>query len=856
MTIRNIAEVEELLRGTPTVQELYAIWEARRPRGITENSKSPFRVATGAVDWLDDYPLAERFIAATIGREEFMLVLEAAREILGAPAGGAEDGRTQRLHVRMNYARALTRLGFTKEARRELELCMAPGFQLARARKAGILIELGLVMREEWLRGTERGARIQAAKDALHYHRIAFDLDPERLEALAFCASTAFILRHLSGDLQSQARETAQRVLGIAKGLRNSLGVLRRGVEAEATAHAVLEDTDAAFSTFGELSGLEGITTADLAEARFQAQFLAEALGKPRSFFNKAFPRMELIVFSGHLPDRPGEGVRFPVALVPAVQDALRKDLGARQARVGLSCASAGADLLFVEALLARGGHLHLVLPWDAKEFRRTSILPFDAAASPAIWEPLYRNALGSATTTREIGYFYEPGNAEGWQFTMEVTAGIALQTARALRLDVRPMVVWDKSQGRGAGGTYSFYQLWKHTLNNEPDIIPVDHLLSGQSGASSGGGRRAEASLLRLEVKTMLFGDLAGYSKLSEKTIPEFIGTFLARLGELVATSKHSPISVDIWGDAIRAIFDRAHDAGLFALELAELLVNGEKDWIAKGLYSETQHDDGRTERFPLNIRIGLHTGPVAIHFNPVTRKIEFTGAHVIRAARIEPVAPPGQVFASEEFAAMVELTAQKDGAGAVAAAPGPGFVCEFAGTMKLAKDYPGRHRIYRVVRQREFAIEALAKAAHEDYCEKARARRETPETNPALRPWDQLNEDLRDANRAQVSDIPNKLRLIHLELTPWGGMHGSEIAFTAEQLESLAEGEHQRWMEERKAAGWTYAGSRDNARKYHPLLVPWDRLPESEKEKDRDSVRAIPKLIEKAEFHVKPIV
>ena len=49
---------------------------------------------------------------------------------------------------------------------------------------------------------------------------------------------------------------------------------------------------------------------------------------------------------------------------------------------------------------------------------------------------------------------------------------------------------------------------------------------------------------------------------------------------------------------------------------------------------------------------------------------------------------------------------------------------------------------------------------------------------------------------------------------------------------------------MDERRADGWTL-GARDDKARTHPSLVPWDELPESEKEKDRDVVRAIPDLL-----------
>jgi hypothetical protein len=141
----------------------------------------------------------------------------------------------------------------------------------------------------------------------------------------------------------------------------------------------------------------------------------------------------------------------------------------------------------------------------------------------------------------------------------------------------------------------------------------------------------------------------------------------------------------------------------------------------------------------------------------------------------------------------------------------------------------------------------------AHQSYCDEARARGETAATNPAIRPWAELPDDLRDANRAQVADIPNKLRLLGYELAPSWGLRASEIKMTDAQIEELSIREHDRWMNDRIRHGWTFAPVRDNGRKHHPLLVPWEDLSEPEKEKDRDAVRNMRRLIDKAGFRVR---
>ena len=62
---------------------------------------------------------------------------------------------------------------------------------------------------------------------------------------------------------------------------------------------------------------------------------------------------------------------------------------------------------------------------------------------------------------------------------------------------------------------------------------------------------------------------------------------------------------------------------------------------------------------------------------------------------------------------------------------------------------------------------------------------------------------------------------------------------------LERLAENAREVWSAQRIKDGWTYGPQRDDAKKQNPCLVPYDQLPESEKEYDRkmaaESLKAI---------------
>lgn len=51
----------------------------------------------------------------------------------------------------------------------------------------------------------------------------------------------------------------------------------------------------------------------------------------------------------------------------------------------------------------------------------------------------------------------------------------------------------------------------------------------------------------------------------------------------------------------------------------------------------------------------------------------------------------------------------------------------------------------------------------------------------------------------------------------------------------ELLAKNTHENFVKMRKAAGWSYGPARDDVKKTNPTLVPYEELPESEKEYDR---------------------
>jgi class 3 adenylate cyclase/tetratricopeptide (TPR) repeat protein len=856
MPFSDVHEVEEALRSSRlSVRALHEIWEQRLP--VPEPApRKPAKGGDGRLlGWIqEDLRLASHFSRQSFEAEDFQLVCDAAREILRYWDQEGKASSREFVGIRTHFASALTRLGYLQEARHELAACLrsSPGT----GRKAEIFRLLGDVEREEAHRASDRSMAVQAVEAALNFYRQAHELEPDSLEAGAWMAAGTIYVAGEHSSRRDEGLDFARQLLDLAAAREHTEGTRFATLRARAEALLLLGKEDEATAAYDALRSVEDGSISALAEARYRTCFIADALSKPRDFFKRAFPPLQLIVFTGHLPDLPGQPQRFPANLVDPVRERLRNKLAELQAHIGIASAAAGADLLFLEQLGDRAASLfHVVLPWSEDEFRRTSLRPYEPNSAESVWEPLFDQAVERAATIRELGEFYAPSDSIGWQYMSEVTAGLALHTARMLRLDLQPLALWDRQRGRGAGGTEDFVKFCRDQLGAEPMIVDLprpgsERALEGGQGVS----RRVERSALHQEVKSMLFADIVGYSKLTEVAIPEFVTCFLERVSQLAANSQHAPQSVNTWGDAVYAVFDFAVDAGNFALELARMIHDNDAEWVQRGLYWEEPASGGKPAvKHPLNIRIGLHTGPVFLHYDPVVRRLGYTGAHVSRAARIEPVTKPGEVFASEEFTAFAELDAARRryrGEPEVAT-----FVCEYAGSMALAKGYPGRYRIYRLVPGRRLDIEELAKAIHELYCEEARKRNETPETNGMLRTWADLSENMRDANREQAADIPNKLQMMGYELTHRGGVKPAEMLLTAEAVEVVAKYEHLRWMAERQRQGWTYAPVRDNERKHQPLLVDWEQLSETEKNKDRDTARNLPALIGRAGFRVRRI-
>ena len=155
---------------------------------------------------------------------------------------------------------------------------------------------------------------------------------------------------------------------------------------------------------------------------------------------------------------------------------------------------------------------------------------------------------------------------------------------------------------------------------------------------------------------------------------------------------------------------------------------------------------------------------------------------------------------------------------------------------------------------------VEVLAAVIHET--PRALGKREGWSMQPHLdNPYAKLAEIDKEDIRAAARRIPDVLALVGLGLRQ--GKDGAPAAVPKKEVtaqleqnaEHLAEPEHDGWIEHRSRNGWRWAETRDDARKLHPDMLPYAKLPEREKGKDSNTIRHYPDFAARAGFRIVPI-
>jgi len=350
----------------------------------------------------------------------------------------------------------------------------------------------------------------------------------------------------------------------------------------------------------------------------------------------------------------------------PAAEARLKREIDAVLADQSVGFAfgalACGADLLFAEAALARGIALNVVLPFEEEAFLAQSVRP-----GGGDWEARYRACVARAsgvTIASEMGFFGDPAQ---FGYGSRMAMGLARLRAQHLGGESVQIAVADGSAGEGPAGTMADIASWTSQGGRSLTIDAghVDRSLERPSVASDGGYQRALAAIL--------FTDFAGFSTLAESAIPGFWDGVMRKVAEVLDGHGDAIECRNSWGDALYAVAAEAPVAARVALELQDSLADF--DYATLGL-------DGTG-----GMRIGVHYGPAYRAMDHITGRITYYGTEVSKAARIEPVTPPGAVFVTEPFAAILALEASDE------------FASRYVGRIPLAKKY-GDHPMYRLSR------------------------------------------------------------------------------------------------------------------------------------------------------------
>ena len=274
-----------------------------------------------------------------------------------------------------------------------------------------------------------------------------------------------------------------------------------------------------------------------VAASRQQLQLLAaHGFRVPPPLF-EALPPPTVVVFVGHMLDQPDRAVpRFPPSQEAAVRAEIVRHLDEIDARIGYCSAACGSDLLFVEAMHARGAEVHIVLPYSQDDFLDASV-----RSAGASWVARFHQALADAASVKYVSEESVLGDDSLFARMGQMLLGYAALAARPLGAEPLLLAVWDGQTSALAGGTADIVAGWPDPARRR--IIPLGPFPHAESTPSSPvsvppaspGGQAA----IRRQVKTLLFADVVGYSRLQEDRMPAFMFSFLQRVaGHLAGNS------------------------------------------------------------------------------------------------------------------------------------------------------------------------------------------------------------------------------------------------------------------------------------------------------------------------------
>jgi len=448
-------------------------------------------------------------------------------------------------------------------------------------------------------------------------------------------------------------------------------------------AYLILKEYEKA-QEYYELTGKLGKgMSQDLQATRKNARFLIKYLGIDGSNIEKALqlPGVAVFISDTIIEDDAGEcsNLAHNPKKIEREGNRICDILDRNTIGIGYSSAKAGHDLCFLKALREKGCEAYIALPFNKGKF----LLECMGVTGSMEWQRLFEDIYNDLHNEERVSFASEwpiGKMKDTFFYTNQYLFGLALLKARQLDTSLSLVSAMSGDAQREHSPTYETVKWWESIgYKGEMIDIPLNKVKEAKAKAKKKSGMRGEKNgqALQTDIMAIFFADVVGYSKMHEGYVPAFVKEFMGDIAAFIARSKYKPETRNTWGDALYFIFKNIRDAGVFALEVADIVAR--TDWEKRGLPKG------------LNLRISLHAGPVYHCQDPVTGQEMYTGSHVSRAARIEPVTPPGQIYCSQAFAALAAAYQVED------------FYPEYVGKVNYAKGF-GKFSTYRVRRNYDF--------------------------------------------------------------------------------------------------------------------------------------------------------
>lgn len=430
-----------------------------------------------------------------------------------------------------------------------------------------------------------------------------------------------------------------------------------------AEALLVLNRTDDARAALQDANTLASGDFGALASTLKQLRLLCNAYSIDASVLD-AIKVPDVIHYSGHMI-----GSRYPAKAEREVTDLISEHFNKVDISSAYGSLACGADIQFAEAALKRGVELHIILPFEIEEFRSVSV-----SNGGSGWSKRFDACLEAAESVTIASYGGYLGDNSLFLYCSKVAMGLAVLHANQLCTDVHQVALWDGVETSGVAGTGADIAIWR-MLGRKSYVLPFqgfENVVSVDQVEPNGDSSEMPVDVVppRL-LRAILFGDVKGFSKLSEDKIPTFIEAIMGTIGRSLDRYGEDVCFRNTWGDAIHAVFTTADVAAECAVSMQKDLAA--LDYAGLGLPGT------------LGLRVGVHYGPIFEGRDLVLKSKTFFGTNLSRTARIEPVTPVGQVYGTEQFAAILALYGNDE------------VVLEYVGNIPAAKGY-GDFRMFMI--------------------------------------------------------------------------------------------------------------------------------------------------------------